>query len=93
MSVLGVTSPLEQVQVLRDPLQDLGRGEDAGAGSRKLDGQRQVVQPAGELGSGPDDVLEIVEQQQHLAFTDVLSEAVAGAQGLAHCLADEGGIP
>ena len=47
---LSVPSPLQQVQSLGEPLEDLGRREDARTGRRQFDGQGEVVERPGELG-------------------------------------------
>jgi hypothetical protein len=46
-----------------------------------------------ELGRGLDHLLEIVEQEQHLPFADVLGEPVLGTEGLRDRLRDEGRVP
>ena len=47
---VGVPSSLEQVEPLRETLEDLRRREDARARGGQLDRERQVVQPPAELG-------------------------------------------
>jgi hypothetical protein len=47
---LGIAAALEQIEALRETLQDLGRGEHSRPGRSQLDRERQVVQPAAQLG-------------------------------------------
>jgi hypothetical protein len=47
---IGVARALEQIEPLRETLQDLGRGEHARPGRGQLDRERQVVQPPAQLG-------------------------------------------
>ena len=47
---VGVAAALEQVESLREPVEDLRGSEDAGAGGGELESERQVVEPAAELG-------------------------------------------
>src|SRR5207302_5114806 len=49
---LGVPTPLEQVEALREALQDLDGRQDARARRRQLDPQRQVVETPAQLGDG-----------------------------------------
>ena len=51
LSRVGVAAGREQVESLRDPLQDLGGCEHAHAGGGELERQRQVVEPAAQLGN------------------------------------------
>ncbi len=46
----GIAAALEQIEPLRETLQDLGRGEQSRPGRSQLDRKRQVVQPAAQLG-------------------------------------------
>src|SRR5262249_53086188 len=46
---LGVAAALEQVEPLRDALQDLGRGEHAEPGGGQLASERQLVESSAEL--------------------------------------------
>ena len=47
---LGVPAAHEQIEPLRKTLQDLGRGQHARPGRSQLDRERQVIQPAAQLG-------------------------------------------
>ena len=47
---VGVAAALEQVESLREPVEDLRGSQDAGAGGGELESERHVVQPAAELG-------------------------------------------
>ena len=47
---IGVATGSEQIQPLRDPLEDLRGGKHAGPRGGKLDCQRQVVETAAQLG-------------------------------------------
>src|SRR5919197_4010304 len=46
---LGVAAALEQIEALREPLEDLGGREDPRPGGGELDGQRKVVEPPAKL--------------------------------------------
>ncbi len=50
MAGIGVTTALEQVEPLRQPIQDLGRGERLDAGGGEFDGERERVEAGTELG-------------------------------------------
>ena len=143
---VGVAATLEQVEALREPLEDLSRRERLGARGRELDRERQLVEPDAELADLPgrfktgalaeqrhglgrgerrhsvldfaldaqelaarhehvqigagveqrrklgrrlDHLLQVVEQQEQLAFADVLGEAVLGSQRLGNRLAHQ----
>ena len=143
---VGVAATLEQVEALREALEDLSRRERLGARGGELDGERQLVESDAELGdllarleagalteqrhglgrgerrhrvldfaldaqelaarhehvqigAGAeqrrqlgrrlDHLLQVVEQQEQLAFADVLGEAVLGSQRLGNRLADQ----
>jgi hypothetical protein len=47
---VGVAAALEQVESLPSRLEDLRRSEDARAGGGQLERERQLVEPAAELG-------------------------------------------
>ena len=47
---VGVAAALEQVESLAEPVEDLRGGEDTRAGGGELDRERQLVEPAAELG-------------------------------------------
>ena len=49
---IGVPARLQQVEALRQPLDELLRREDDGSGSGELERERQVVEPPAELGDG-----------------------------------------
>ena len=143
---VGVAATLEQVEALREALEDLSRRERLGARGGELDGERQLVESDAELGdllarleagalteqrhglgrgerrhrvldfaldaqelaarhehvqigTGAeqrrqlgrrlDHLLQVVEQQEQLAFADVLGEAVLRSQRLGNRLADQ----
>ena len=143
---VGVAAALEQVEALREALEDLSRRERLGARGGELNGERQLVESDAELGdllarleagalteqrhglgrgerrhrvldfaldaqelaarhehvqigTGAeqrrqlgrrlDHLLQVVEQQEQLAFADVLGEAVLGSQRLGNRLADQ----
>ena len=46
---LGISSCLQKIEALREPLQDLAGSKDARAGGSELDRERQVVEPTAEL--------------------------------------------
>jgi hypothetical protein len=46
---IGVALALEQVEPLREPLEQLLRAEERRAGSRELEGERKLVEPQAEL--------------------------------------------
>ena len=149
LTCLSIAAALEQIETLRDPLQDLPRRQYRRARGSELERQRQVVEDSAECGDGCvgldtrplteevdrlrfgerqhavldfasdaqalptrdedaeirarfeqrrevgsrfDDLLEVVEQEQHLAVADVGSNAVLGTERLPDGLNDEGRI-
>src|SRR6266480_1094043 len=49
LAPLGIPSSLEQVEALRETLEDLGRRQDVRSSRRQLHRERQVVETAAEL--------------------------------------------
>ena len=50
---VGVAAALQEIEALREAIEDLRRGERLRAGGRELDGERQVVEPRAELSRSP----------------------------------------
>ena len=68
------------------------KSQEPSAGYEKRE-IRTAGEKLGQLGSGIDDLLEVVEKQEHLPLADVLCDAVLGAQRLGNRLGDKRGVP